>query len=145
MFSNSQTVLLVEDSVDDVDLTVATFRRTNRKIDVKHVENGSECMKYLRKQGSYADSPTPDLILLDLNMPVMDGREVLAEVKQDPALNQLPVVVLSTSNAMTDVAVSYQLGCRSYLVKPVDFHKFQRLVDNLCVYWFDTALLPPKI
>lgn len=139
------TILLVEDNQDDLDLTRETFRRTNRSIDIHHVSDGKECMEFLRKSGKFSSAPTPDLVLLDLNMPGMDGRDVLNAVSADSNLKHLPIVVLSTSNAQTDVMVSYQLGCRSFLTKPVDIIRFQQMVSELCVFWFDTAELPPAL
>ena len=101
-------------------------------------------MAFLRKQPPYADAPTPDLILLDLNMPVMDGREVLAEIVNDEALRHLPVVVLTTSYEAEDVHKMYQLRCNSYITKPVDFEKFVEAVRKLEDYWLTVVVLPGK-
>ena len=100
-------------------------------------------MAFLRKQGPYADSPTPDLILLDLNMPRMDGREVLAEVTRDDQLRHLPIVVLTTSESEKDILASYRLRCSSYIVKPVDFGSFSKVVQSISDYWFVLVVLPP--
>ncbi|MEL7498143.1 MAG: response regulator [Planctomycetota bacterium] len=135
-------ILLVEDNSDEVELTRASFARTDRSVEVHRVANGKECMAFLQKQGPYSQAPTPDVVLLDLNMPVMDGRAVLKKVSQDPDLRSVPIVVLSTSKATTDIELSYQLGCRSYLVKPIDFNEFQELVTTFCEYWFRVVALP---
>jgi CheY-like chemotaxis protein len=135
-------VLLVEDSEGDVILTQKSFARATPAVDLAHVENGEECMKYLRQQGKYAGAQPPDLVLLDINMPVMDGREVLAEMQKDAALRQVAVVVLTTSSAARDVTEMYQLGCNSYITKPVDYTQFQKIIQNLATYWFTTVALP---
>jgi two-component system, chemotaxis family, response regulator Rcp1 len=137
-------VLLVEDNLDDVELTREGFRRTGRDIDLMHVPDGVQCLHYLRKEGEFADAETPDIVLLDLNMPVMDGREVMTEIRRDEKLKHLPLVVLTTSSSKIDLIISYRLGCNSYIVKPVDFNCFQKIVENLCTYWIDTAVGPPK-
>ena len=100
-------------------------------------------MKFLRKQNNYHAAPTPDLILLDLNMPVMNGHEVLAEVTADEKLQTLPIVVLTTSDDERDVLDSYKLRCSSYITKPVDFGQFQKVVQELGDYWFTVVILPP--
>jgi two-component system response regulator len=137
-------VLLVEDDLADAELTREGFTATGLKVNVHHVENGVQCMEFLRKQGKYADAPVPDLILLDLNMPLMDGREVLSEIANDRCLRRLPVVILTTSRAPTDVLRMYELRCSSYIVKPVDFEDFQRTIQTICDYWFKVVELPPK-
>lgn len=137
-------VLLVEDNPDDVELTRLGFARAKLDVNLLHVENGEECMRMLRKEGEYADAPTPDLVLLDLNLPVMDGREVLAEIVRDEALRVLPVVVLSTSSDARDVQHVYKLRCSSYITKPVDFADFQGVVDQLKSYWFGLVVLPSE-
>jgi CheY-like chemotaxis protein len=101
-------------------------------------------MAFLRKQGQYSDAPTPDLILLDLNMPRMGGREVLAEMATDDALNSIPVVVLTTSENEPEVQQSYALRCNSYIVKPVDFQKFQGVIASIADYWFSVVVLPTR-
>lgn len=100
-------------------------------------------MAFLRREAPYTDAPRPDLILLDLNMPRMDGREVLAEIDKDEALSQIPVVVLTSSDADSDVLASYRLSCSSYIVKPVDFEQFSRVVRGIGDYWFTLVVLPP--
>ena len=137
-------ILLVEDNRDDVVLTRQGFERAKLKVNLHHVENGEECMAFLRKEGEYADAATPDLILLDLNMPVMDGREVLAELVKDDNLKQFPVVILTTSSDERDVLSMYKLRCSSYATKPVDFDQFLHVVQGIADYWFTVVVLPPK-
>ena len=135
-------VLLVEDNLDDVFLTRKGFEYAKLSVNLHHVENGEQCMSFLRKEGEYADAPTPDLILLDLNMPIMDGREVLAEIVKDDELRKLCVVVLTTSDSERDVLDMYDLRCSSYITKPVDFKKFQGVVKDISNYWFTVVVLP---
>lgn len=137
-------VLLVEDNDDDVELTKIGFKRAKFAVNLRNVRNGEECMAFLRKEGKYADAPTPDLILLDLNMPRMDGREVLEEVTHDEHLNHLPIVVLTTSDAHKDVLMSYKLRCNSYIVKPIDFQNFSKVIQSLADYWFTLVVLPSE-
>jgi two-component system, chemotaxis family, response regulator Rcp1 len=135
-------ILLVEDNLDDVHLAREGFRRANTSVDLHHVDNGQDCMAFLRKQGRYTAVPTPDLILLDLNLPLMDGREVLAALVADNQLNHFPVVILTTSDNDQDILKMYQLRCSAYIVKPVDFKQFQRVVQGISDYWFSLAVLP---
>ena len=137
-------ILLVEDNEDDVFLTRRGFGRAKLKMNLHHVENGSECMAFLRKEGKYSKAPTPDLILLDLNMPLMDGRQVMAEIANDKELQALPVVILTTSSSELDLVAMYKLRCSTYITKPVDFEQFQRVVAGIQDYWFTVAVLPPK-
>ncbi len=140
--SRAAEILLVEDNEDDVELTRQAFKHARLMVSLHHVGNGELCMRFLRKQGDYADAPTPDLILLDLNMPIMDGREVLAQIVADDALKHLPVVVLSTSTEARDIERMYALRCSSYITKPVDFEQFVRVVQELGSYWFTLVVLP---
>ncbi len=135
-------ILLVEDNKDDVFLTREGFKRAKLAVNLHHVENGEECMAFLRKQGKYVDVPTPDLVLLDLNMPIMDGREVLAELVKDESLNHLPVVILTTSASDRDVLHMYKLRCSAYATKPVDFDQFQSVVKGIADFWFTVVVLP---
>ena len=135
-------ILLVEDNQDDVLLTREGFRRGNRAANVYAVENGDRCIQFLRKQGEFADAPTPDLILLDLNMPVMDGREVLSKIASDEKFKHIPVIIMTTSACEEDILSMYQLGCRSYITKPVDFNRFEQVVQGINDYWFDLVRLP---
>ena len=136
-------VLLVEDNPDDVELMRIGFRRAKFAVNLHHVGNGEECMAFLRREAPYTDVPRQDLVLLDLNMPRMDGREVLAEIVKDEALIQIPIVVLTSSDADSDVLTSYRLSCSSYIVKPVDFEQFSRVVHSIGDYWFTLVVLPP--
>lgn len=135
-------VLLVEDNEDDVELTKIGFRRAKLLVNLQHVANGEECMAILRKEGKYSGAPTPDLILLDLNMPRIDGWEVLDAIGKDEHLRHLPIVVLTSSKADEDVLKSYSLRCSSYIVKPINFEGFARLVHSLSDYWFGLVVLP---
>jgi two-component system response regulator len=140
--SHPAEILLVEDNESDVVLTRQGFKQAKLVVNLSHVENGEKCLAFLRKQGEYADAPTPDLVLLDLNMPVMDGREVLAEIVADDNLKRLPVVVLTTSETEADVLDMYKLRTSSYIVKPVDFEKFLRVIQGISDYWFTVVVLP---
>jgi two-component system, chemotaxis family, response regulator Rcp1 len=135
-------ILLVEDNDDDVELTRQGFKLAKLAANLHHAPDGEECLAFLRKQGVYAHAPTPDLILLDLNMPRMDGRKVLAELVADETLRHLPVVILTTSAEEREVLRMYQLRCSSYIVKPVDFDEFLRVIRLIGEYWFTVATLP---
>jgi CheY-like chemotaxis protein len=135
-------ILLVEDNLDDVELTREGFKRSMLAVHLHHVENGEDCLSFLRKAGRFADAPTPDLILLDLNMPVMSGYEVMRHISDDPALNHFPVIVLTSSADESDVLTMYKLRCSSYIVKPVDFTKFAHAVADIGRYWFTVVVLP---
>jgi CheY-like chemotaxis protein len=137
-------ILLVEDNQDDVVLTRRGFERAKLMVNLHHVANGRACMSFLRKQGEYEGAPTPDLILLDLNMPIMDGRQVMEEIASDESLRHLPVVILTTSNSERDLLDMYELRCSTYITKPVDFQQFQRVVTGIQDYWFTVAVLPPE-
>jgi CheY-like chemotaxis protein len=138
-------VLLVEDNPGDVLITREAFAENPGKTgsNTLHVvSDGVSAMNFLRKRGKYADAPTPDLILLDLNLPGMDGREVLAAVKNDRVLRQIPVVVLTTSKAEEDVLRSYNLSAASYITKPVTFDGLLEVVKALGKYWLEIVELP---
>jgi len=135
-------ILLVEDNDNDVELTKLGFRRAKFVVNLHHVSNGEQCMAFLRKQGIYADAPTPDMILLDLNMPRMDGIEVMEEINKDEKLKHLVIVVLTSSKADEDVMRSYKLRCNSYLVKPINFEAFAKMIESLGDYWFTLVTLP---
>lgn len=138
----STHVLLVEDNDNDVELTRLGFRRARFAVELHHVGDGEKCMAFLRKEGEYRDAPTPELILLDLEMPRMDGHEVLEEIARDPRLTHLPIVVLTTSDAHTDVLSSYKLRCSSCIVKPFDFERFASVVRGIANDWFTLVVLP---
>jgi two-component system response regulator len=135
-------VLLVEDNENDVELTRQGFKRTKLLLNLHHVKNGEECMAFLRKQGEYVNAATPDLILLDLNMPKMNGREVLAQMVADESLTSIPVVVLSTSEEGEEIMKLYKMHCNSYIVKPIDFEQFLKVVRSIADYWFTVVVLP---
>jgi CheY-like chemotaxis protein len=141
------TILMADDDADDRRLTQEAFEEGRLINDVRFVENGEQLLEYLRKQGAYAppaDAPRPGLILLDLNMPRKDGRTVLKELKTDPELRQIPVVVLTTSKADEDIYKSYDLGVNSYIVKPVTFEALVDILQTLEKYWFEIVELPPN-
>jgi CheY-like chemotaxis protein len=135
-------VLLVEDDPGDVLMTREAFADHKVRNHLFVVTDGVEAMAFLQKQGEYADVPTPDLILLDLNLPKMDGREVLAAVKQDPVLRSIPVVVLTTSEAEEDVIRSYSLHANAYVTKPVDFERFVSVVRQIDEFFVSVVRLP---
>ena len=135
-------VLLVEDSESDAELTRLGFERANMDVILDRTKDGEEGIAFLRKEGRYASAPTPDLVLLDLNMPRMNGREVLAEIAKDDKLRHLPVVVLTTSSAEGEVLNMYRLRCSSYVVKPISFAEFADAIETLADYWFRKVKLP---
>ncbi len=138
-------VLLVEDSPGDVRLTQEAFRATNMAVDLSVVMDGVEAMAFLRREGAYADAPRPDLILLDLNLPKMDGRQVLAQIKADNNLKTIPAVILTTSMASEDIAVSYQLQANCYIAKPVQLDAFEDVVRSINDFWLKKVALPPQV
>ncbi len=138
----SVEVLLVEDSPGDVRLTQEAFRDATTVINLHVASDGVEAMAFLRREGSYVGAPRPHLILLDLNLPKMDGREVLALIKEDENLKTIPTVILTTSQAEADILRSYHLQANCYLSKPVQLDEFERLVKNIKDYWLTSAKLP---
>jgi len=138
-------VLLVEDNPGDVRLTQEAFKEAKISIKLDVTMDGAEAIKYLRKEAEYADAVTPDLILLDLNLPKKDGREVLKEIKTDDLLKRIPVVVLTTSNAEQDIMKSYNLHVNCYINKPVDFEKFFDIIQKIEEFWLTTAILPTMV
>jgi chemotaxis family two-component system response regulator Rcp1 len=137
-------VLLVEDSPGDVRLTKEAFRSANPSIHLHVATDGVEAMAFLRHQGAHSEAPRPDLILLDLNLPKMDGREVLAHIKKDDGLKGIPTVILTTSDAEVDIVKSYQLQANCYLNKPVQLDAFEALVKNINEFWLRDAKLPKQ-
>jgi chemotaxis family two-component system response regulator Rcp1 len=137
-------VLLVEDSPGDVRLTQEALRDANRAIHLHVATDGVEAMTFLRQEGEYLRAPRPDLILLDLNLPKMDGREVLALVKADASLKLIPTIILTTSEAEADIVRSYQLQANCYLSKPVQLDAFESLVKSINDFWLTRAKLPPQ-
>jgi two-component system, chemotaxis family, response regulator Rcp1 len=138
-------VLLVEDSPGDVRLTQEVFREANRAIQLHVVSDGVEAMAFLRRQGAHVHAPRPDLILLDLNLPKMDGREVLALIKDDDSLKIIPTIILTTSEAEADIVKSYQLQANCYLSKPVQLDTFENLVKSINDFWLMQVKLPQQV
>ena len=136
-------ILLVEDNPGDVDLTRETLQDSKLLNHMNVVGNGVEAMAYLRRQGKYAEATRPDLILLDLNLPKKDGREVLAEVKADDRLRRIPVVVLTTSSAEQDILQTNDLHANCYITKPVNLDQFSAVVRAIEEFWFTIVKLPP--
>jgi chemotaxis family two-component system response regulator Rcp1 len=137
-------VLLVEDSPGDVRLTLEAFREANSAIHLHVANDGVEAMAFLAHQGIHANAPRPDLILLDLNLPRMDGREVLAQIKKDASLRTIPTVILTTSDAEADIMNSYQLQANCYLRKPVELDAFESLVEGINDFWLTKVKLPQQ-
>src|SRR6202034_156581 len=137
-------VLLVEDSPGDVRLTQEAFREANRSINLHIASDGVEAMAFLKREGANANAPRPDLILLDLNLPRMDGREVLAEIKSDPNLKTIPTIILTTSESEADIVKSYQLQANCYLSKPVQLNAFENLVRSVGDFWLTKVKFPGK-
>ena len=137
-------ILLVEDNPGDVRLTKEALKEGKVYSNLHTVKDGVEAMEYLRKQGKYAAVPRPDIILLDLNLPRKDGREVLEEIKSDSSLKRIPVVVLTTSKAEEDVLRTYNLHANCYVTKPVDLEKFMVVVKTIDSFWLTVVTLPPN-
>jgi two-component system, chemotaxis family, response regulator Rcp1 len=137
-------ILLVEDSPGDIRLTVEAFRDANPAVHINVVRDGTEAMAYLRRHGKYVLAPRPDLILLDLNMPKMDGREVLALIKADESLKLIPTVILTTSAEEPDIMHSYRLHANCYLQKPVELQGFEHLVKSVNNFWLEQVRLPQQ-
>ncbi len=137
-------ILLVEDNPGDVRLTIEALKEAKLLNTIKHVSDGVEAVAYLRQQGQYANSPRPDLILLDLNLPKKDGREVLSEIKNDPNLKRIPVVILTTSRAEEDILKAYNLHANCYITKPVDLDQFIKVAKSIDNFWFTMVRLPPE-
>jgi two-component system, chemotaxis family, response regulator Rcp1 len=136
-------VLLVEDNAGDVRLTIEAFHEVNRAVVLHVATDGVEAMDFLQHRGTaYAAVPRPDLILLDLNLPRMDGREVLARIKSDSDLRSIPTIILTTSESRADVQIGYRLSANCYLNKPVQFEVFESLVRSINEFWFNKAILP---
>jgi len=135
-------ILMVEDSPTDAQLTIEALHAAKIANRLSHVEDGVEALRFVRRQGPYAGAPRPDLILLDLNLPRKDGREVLDELKRDPDLKVIPVVVLTTSRSEQDVLRSYQLHANCYITKPVDFTQFMEVVKTIENFWLTIVTLP---
>jgi chemotaxis family two-component system response regulator Rcp1 len=137
-------ILLVEDNPGDERLTREALKEGKVYSNLHWVKDGVEAMEFLRRRGKYQDVPRPDIILLDLNLPKKDGREVLQDIKNDDALKRIPVVVLTTSKAEEDVLRTYNLHANCYVTKPVDLEKFIVVVKSIDVFWLTVATLPPN-
>jgi len=137
-------ILLVEDNPDDVELTVEALRDSKVVNRISVARDGVEALAFLRKEGPHAVAPTPDVVFLDLNMPRKNGREVLKEMKQDPKLKAIPVVILTTSSADEDILRSYDLQAAAYVVKPVDFNRFVSVVKAIDSFWFNAVSYLPR-
>lgn len=135
-------VLLVEDSPGDVRLTREAFREANQSVHLHVASDGVEAMAFLRREGPHVDAPRPDFILLDLNLPRMDGREVLTRIKDDADLRTIPTVILTTSEADADILKAYELNANAYLRKPVTLEAFEALVKSINDFWLTRVLLP---
>jgi CheY-like chemotaxis protein len=143
--SMAVTILMADDDVDDRDLTRDAMRKNQLNGELKWVEDGEELLDYLKHRGRFTDpgvSPRPGIILLDLNMPRMNGREALREIKADPELRRIPIIILSTSSADADVLSSYELGANCFITKPSTFEQLVDVVRVLGEHWFEKARLP---
>jgi two-component system, chemotaxis family, response regulator Rcp1 len=137
-------ILMVEDSPSDAFIAEEALKRSGGFSNIHIVHDGVEAMAFLRQQGQYFDSPRPDLILLDLNMPRKDGREVLAEVKGDDKFRCIPIIVFTSSTAEQDISKAYELHANCYITKPTDFSKFKELIKTIENFWFTNVTLPPR-
>lgn len=137
-------ILLVEDNPGDVRLTKEALKEGKVSNNLHVTMDGMEALAFLRKEGEFSDVPTPDLILLDLNLPKKDGREVLADIKEDPALKRIPVVILTTSTAEEDIFKTYNLHANCYITKPVDLEQFIKVVKAIDDFWLSMVKLPTE-
>ncbi len=137
-------ILLVEDNPGDVRLTQEAVREAKIRNTLNVVNDGEQAIAYVRRQGEYAERPRPDLILLDLNLPRKDGREVLQDLKSDPDLHRIPVVVLTSSEAEQDILSTYDLYANAYVTKPVDLEQFMHAVSSIQDFWLNIVKLPPE-
>jgi CheY-like chemotaxis protein len=144
MGADAIQILLVEDNPGDARLTQEALKEATVRNELSHVADGVEALAFLRRQGKYIRSPRPDLILLDLNLPRKDGREVLAEIKADQALKRIPVVVLTTSQSEEDVGRAYALCANCYVSKPVDLNQFFRVIKSIEDFWLTVVCLPKE-
>lgn len=138
-------IILIEDNIDHADLIMNVFKENAINGFIFHIQDGEDALDFMYRRGKYSNSlssPRPDLILLDLRLPKIDGIEVLQTIKNDVSLHQIPVVVLTTSDAESDIALAYENNANSYLVKPVDFSKLSKLLKSLGYYWFDWNKYP---
>uniref|UniRef100_I2PX50 Response regulator with CheY-like receiver domain and winged-helix DNA-binding domain n=1 Tax=Desulfovibrio sp. U5L TaxID=596152 RepID=I2PX50_9BACT len=137
-------ILLMEDDAGDAEIIREVLEEATFSVAIDHVPDGEQGLLFLRREGGYADVDRPDLILLDLNMPLMDGREVLVELKRDRGLRTIPVLILSTSDAPRDIETSYALGANCYLRKPFGLDDFVHVIKSVETFWLTVAKLPPR-
>lgn len=142
MHSRPIEILLVEDNLGDIRLTQEALKESKLRTNLSVVQDGVQALAFLRHKGNYASVPRPEIILLDLNLPRKNGREVLAEIKKDPSLKRIPVVVLSTSETREDILVSYNLHVNAYITKPADLNQFVDIIRAIEAFWFQIATLP---
>jgi CheY-like chemotaxis protein len=138
-------ILLVEDNPGDARLTREALQLSKVRNALHHARDGEEALDFLRREGRFATAPTPDMILLDLNLPRRDGREVLEEIKADPKLMHIPVVILTSSQAEEDILRSYRLHANCFITKPVDLEQLTRVVQGIEQFWFTLVRLPPEV
>ncbi len=144
MANRSAEILLIEDSLPDVRLTERALKNGTLNKQVSVVRDGEQALAFLRRQGEYADAPRPDIILLDLGLPKKNGAEVLAEIKMDPALKRIPVIVLTTSDAEQDVLDAYDRHANAYTKKPVDMDEFVKTIKMIEDFWLSLVILPRR-
>ena len=138
-------ILLVEDNPGDARLTREALAQSKIKNNLSYARDGEEAIAFLRRLPPFSDAPTPDLVLLDLNLPRRDGREVLEDIKKDPKLRHIPVVILTSSQAEEDILRSYRLHANCYITKPVDFEQLTKVVHGIEQFWFTLVKLPPEV
>jgi len=138
-------ILLVEDNPGDARLTREALSQSKVSNNLHHARDGEEAMRFLKREGQFARAPTPDLVLLDLNLPRRDGREVLEDVKRDPLLKHIPIVILTSSEAEEDILRSYRLHANCFITKPVDLEQLTKVVQAIEQFWFTLVKLPPEI
>jgi chemotaxis family two-component system response regulator Rcp1 len=141
---NKPEILMVDDNPADIDLTSEVLAQSKGHFHVNAVNDGAEAISFLRRQGKYAKAPVPDLVVLDLNLPRKDGCEVLSNIKADPALAKIPVVIFTTSQANSDIARSYKLGANCYLKKPGNLPEFIAVVQSMAEFWLGFVSLPQR-
>lgn len=144
MQSLSFEVLLIEDDMGDVELTEAALAKSKLKINLNVVNDGEEALAYLRREGQYTDAVRPNLIVLDLNLPGLSGLEILSAIRSDQRIKSIPVVILTTSDAHTDISRSYELGVNCYITKPVGLKEFVKIVNSIEDFWFTVVQLPSQ-
>ncbi len=144
-YVKSIDILLVEDNPGDARLAIEALKDTKIKNQLHVVSDGEEASDFLYHKGKYHDAPRPDLILLDLNLPKKDGRELLAEIKNDPSLKRIPVVILTTSKAEEDIIKTYNLNANCYITKPLDLDQFMKVVHSIEEFWLTIVTLPPTV